>query len=124
MILELSLYASLSVEHLYFYTRYSEKITDLNKELAALNDRVHHFSTTATRLEEQSKKMESKYEEQLKLQEKLAELRRKKDQMIVEQTKVSRGGIELNLLHTFSLSYSIIFCSWLIFRSSLNKLGL
>ena len=87
-----------------------EKITDLNKELASINDRVHHFSTTATRLEEQSKKMESKYEEQLKLQEKLAELRRKKDQMIVEQTKVSRGGIELNcctLFHYLTVSYFV-----------------
>ena len=68
----------------------TEKITKLNMELATVNDRVLNFSKTATRLEDQLKKMESKYEEQLKLEERANELNKKFAERKLEQDKVRK----------------------------------
>ena len=65
-----------------------DKITKLNTELTTINERVHNFSVTATRLEDQLKKMESKYEEGLKLGERIDELNKKVAEGKNEQDKV------------------------------------
>ena len=74
-----------------------EKITKLNLELSSINDRVTHFSTIATSLENEYKKKELKYEEQLKLEERASELREKFAERKHEQDKVSHGGFKIDL---------------------------
>lgn len=66
----------------------AEKITKLNIELASVNDRVLNFSKTSTRLEEHLKTMESKYKEQLKLEERTYELNKNFAERKQEQDKV------------------------------------
>ena len=51
----------------------TEKITDLNKEQTNLNDHVQKCAKTASLLEENLKKMESKYEEQTKMEDRMNE---------------------------------------------------
>ena len=66
----------------------TEKITDLNKEQTNLNDHVQKCAKTASLLEENLKKMESKYEEQTKMEDRMNELNKKFAERKHEQDKV------------------------------------
>ena len=67
-----------------------DKITKLNTELASLNDRVQQASTNATRLEHLFKRMEEKYQEQIKDEETLAVFQTEYLKKRAEQEKVRR----------------------------------
>ncbi|MGK3744385.1 MAG: putative nucleic acid-binding Zn-ribbon protein [Bacillariaceae sp.] len=75
---------------------YTDKITKLNAELTTINDRVSNYSITATRLENQLRSMEAKYEEELKNDERKDELNKKYAEMKAEQDTLSNQIAPLN----------------------------
>jgi len=75
---------------------YTDKITKLNAELTNINDRVSNCSITATRLENQLRSMEVKYEEELKNEKRKNELNEKYADMKAEQDKISGQIAPLN----------------------------
>jgi len=75
---------------------YTDKITKLNGELTTINDRVSNYSVTATRLENQLRSMEAKYEEELKNEKRKNELNKKYAEMKSEQDKLSDQIAPLN----------------------------
>ena len=78
----------------YWYIHiWVEKVTKLNAELASINDRVQQASANAARLEDNLKKMESKYEQQLKDEQERAELQKKFVEKMQEHDKVSASGM-------------------------------
>ena len=98
-----------------------DKITKLNTELTSINERVSNTSTTATRLEGQFKKMESKYEEQLKLEERTNELNKKFAERKLEQDKV-RALVQYIRLFTICVAPTNV--CYQLHCSSPNKLRL
>ena len=68
----------------------------LNGELTTINDRVSNYSVTATRLENQLRSMEAKYEEELKNEKRKNELNKKYAEMKSEQDKLSDQIAPLN----------------------------
>jgi chromosome segregation ATPase len=75
---------------------YSERQSALNKEMSDINERVSSLSSKATKLEDDVRRMQEKYDEDLKLEERKTELTKKYAELKNEQDKVGENNCSIS----------------------------